>query len=36
MEMDLVRWIATIFREIDEVAMNAVMKGKLGQGEHRV
>ncbi len=33
--MVLVRWIATVFREIDEVAINAVMKGKLSQGEHR-
>ncbi len=29
MEMELVRWIATVFREIYEGAINAVMKGKL-------
>jgi hypothetical protein len=34
--MELVRWIATDFREIDEGAINAVVKGKLSQGEHRV
>jgi hypothetical protein len=36
MEMELIRWSSTVFREIDEVAINAVMKGKLSQGEHRV
>jgi hypothetical protein len=36
MEMELVRWIATVFREIDEGAIDAVVKGKLSQGEHRV
>jgi hypothetical protein len=36
MKMELVRWIATVFREIDERAINAVMKGKLSQDEHRV
>ncbi len=36
MEMELVRWITTVFREIDDEAINAVMKGKLSQGEHQV
>ena len=34
--MELVRWIASVFREIDEGAMNAVVTGKLSVGEHRV
>jgi hypothetical protein len=36
METELVKWIAIVFREIDEVAINAVVKGKLSQGQHRV
>jgi hypothetical protein len=34
--MELVRWIASVFKVIDEGAINAVVKGKLSVGEHRV
>jgi hypothetical protein len=35
-EMELVGWIAAVFREIYLGAMNAVMVSKLNQGENRV
>ncbi len=34
--MELLRWIATVFRVIDEGVINAVVKGKLSIGEHQV
>ncbi len=34
--MELIRWIASVFMEINEGVINAVVKGKLSVGEHRV
>jgi hypothetical protein len=34
--MELVRWIASVFREIDEGAIDAVVKSKLSVSEHWV
>jgi hypothetical protein len=36
MMMEIVRWIASVFREIDEGTIDAVVKGKLSVGEHWV
>jgi hypothetical protein len=36
MIMEHVRWITSVFREIDEGAIDSVVKGKLSVSEHRV
>ncbi len=36
MIMELVRWIASVFREIDERAIDAVVRGKLSVSDNPV